>query len=343
MEQDPLSCSRCGDPLNIGAGCCGRCGTAVAGSRRVAGGAAAARFVDMVRLPPVPGELDDERVVRPSLAILFRMAVGPSADFYAPRFLEYERTGRSFPSWNWASLWIPSAWAFYRKLWVPGFAYALWPLIAVAAFGVIDPYLGDSGGVWLACAWLVVWFVPGVVAALTANSLVYRNAREAVLKAEVATPRPEDAAALLAARAPIAPGFAALLGGGAILLALTVAAPRLQTAYAAHVVRTQVTLGLDAVKPFQRQVEEWWARSRSLPTAPDYEAVESQRGAEFLQAVSISPASGRLRLALGPSIPELAGSSILLAPTMDGRQHVHWICIPIDIPAKYLPLQCRHR
>jgi len=126
------------------------------------------------------------------------MAVGPSADFYAPRFLEYERTGRSFPSWNWASLWIPSAWAFYRKLWVPGFAYALWPLIAVAAFGVIDPYLGDSGGVWLACAWLVVWFVPGVVAALTANSLVYRNAREAVLKAEVATPRPEDAAALLA-------------------------------------------------------------------------------------------------------------------------------------------------
>ena len=80
--------------------------------------------------------------MRPSLAILFRMAVGPGADYYAPRFLEYERIGRSFPDWNWAPLLAPGAWAIYRRLWLPGIAFALWPLLAVAAFNVVEPRLG---------------------------------------------------------------------------------------------------------------------------------------------------------------------------------------------------------
>ena len=39
----------------------------------------AAEFVDSVHLPHVPGEDEDEKIVRPSLAILFRMAVGDVA------------------------------------------------------------------------------------------------------------------------------------------------------------------------------------------------------------------------------------------------------------------------
>ena len=66
--------------------------------RSVLDGATTAAFLDTVHLCPVDGETDDERIVRPCLAILFRLAVGPAADYYAPRFLEYERIGRSFPS-----------------------------------------------------------------------------------------------------------------------------------------------------------------------------------------------------------------------------------------------------
>ena len=80
----------------------------------------AAAFVDSIQLPRVDGEPEDEKIVRPSLAILFRMAVGPGADYYAPRFLEYERVGRSFPSWNWAPLLAPAVWAIYRRLWLAG-------------------------------------------------------------------------------------------------------------------------------------------------------------------------------------------------------------------------------
>ena len=116
---------------------CETCGTPL--TRDGAEQAMATAFLDTVQLGPLPGENEDERIVRPSLAILFRMAVGPAADYYAPRFLEYERVRRSFPSWNWAAPWFPTVWAFYHKLWVAGLAFALWPVAAVEIFGLADP------------------------------------------------------------------------------------------------------------------------------------------------------------------------------------------------------------
>ena len=75
---------------------------------------------DTVRMPW--DSAGGERVVRPALAVLYRMAVGPAADYYVPRFLRFEWTGRAFPSWHWPSFWLPGIWAFYRKLWALGSA-----------------------------------------------------------------------------------------------------------------------------------------------------------------------------------------------------------------------------
>ena len=59
------------------------------------------------------------------------------------------------------------------------------------------------------------------------------------------------------------------------------------------------------------------------------------------QALEVSLESGRVRVALGPLIPQLTGRSILLAPALDRDERVRWICVPIDIPARYLPHECR--
>ncbi len=201
-------------------------------------------FLDTVQLGSLPGEPEDEPIVRPSLAILFRMAVGPAADYYAPRFLEYERTGRSFPSWNWAAPWVPTVWAFYHKLWSAGLAFALWPVAAMGVFGLVDPYLGDSTFVSFACALLLLWVIPGIVAGLVANTLLYHKARQLVRDAEAETVRPDEAAHLLGERAPIAFGSAVLLGAVAITSSLLVVAPYLQTAVADRVVRTRVAEAL---------------------------------------------------------------------------------------------------
>ena len=45
----------------------------------------------------IPDPLDDPRdkVIRPALFVLFRIAIGPSADYYGPRFLAFERAGHA--------------------------------------------------------------------------------------------------------------------------------------------------------------------------------------------------------------------------------------------------------
>ena len=38
---------------------------------------------------------------------------------------------------------------------------------------------------------------------------------------------------------------------------------------------------------------------------------------------------------------DLSGKTILLAPTVTATQQMRWVCIPVDIPTKYLPQECR--
>jgi hypothetical protein len=142
-------------------------------------GMTATSFLDTIHLPQGAGEPEDERIVRPSLAILFRMAVGPGADYYAPRFLEYERTGQSFPSWNWGPVCAPAVWAVYRRLWSPAIAFAVWPLLGLAVYRIVEPHL-DPGAGSIAVAAVLAWLAPRAVAAMIANPLVYRRARRLV-------------------------------------------------------------------------------------------------------------------------------------------------------------------
>jgi len=303
-------------------------------------GTTATAFLDSIHLPQSADEPAEERIVRPSLAILFRMAVGPGADYYAPRFLEFERVGRSFPSWNWTALCLPAVWAIYRRLWLPAVAFAVWPLVGLGLFQGVEPHVGDSGTVAFAVAALLIWLVPRVIAATTANALVFRQARRLVGIAETRTALSEKAARWLSKRTVTAPIPAALAGAATILLALQVVIPSLQATYADQIVRARIAESLAALAPLQRQLEEWFV-SRSPADAPDLALTQTRPGAEALAPVSVSPTSGRVRLALGALVPELAGRLILLAPALDRQRQVHWICVPVDVPARYLPLECR--
>src|SRR5215472_11055636 len=68
--------------------------------------------LESIVFPPFVRAHQDERRVRPALAVLFRVAVGPHADYYVKRFVKYERTGRSAPSWHWPAFALPTVWAF---------------------------------------------------------------------------------------------------------------------------------------------------------------------------------------------------------------------------------------
>jgi hypothetical protein len=293
-------------------------------------------IADTVRMP-----WDQEKVVRPVLGILYRLALGARAEVWVPRFLRYERNGRAAIGWHWPAFFFPAVWAFYRRMWVAGGVIAALPFGLAALFAWLDPSVRESPTGWLACAIAFIWFLPCVAAALAANSLLFWRVKHQVREAEATSERKDEVASLLSARQQTDPLAAFAVGSAVIALLLKVTVPEFSVLHEQHVVRANVAAGLAAVAPLQRQVEDQWGRTGSIPRRPDYSAVVAQRNAEYVDHVDLSPTTGRVRLGLGPAAGEIAGKVVLLAPTVDAQQRIHWHCIPVDVPAQYLPQNCR--
>jgi hypothetical protein len=283
-----------------------------------------------------------ERVVRPALAVLYRIAVGPGADRYAPRFIAFEQSGVR-PGWHWPSLFFPAVWAFYRRLWLSGIMFSLLSVAGAFALVALGPRIDDAHLPWLVAAALAIWLVPGVIAALCANSLLYRRVRRLVRRAESVTRSATKAATLVTSYRPTSPLGAVLLGAVALAVALAMVGPGLRASYDDARVRAKVGASLAAARALQDEVVATWTTSRLVPRQTDNDALRSHQGARHISEAEVSPANGRVRLVLAPSLPELAGKAILLAPALDGRERVQWLCIPVDIPARYLPAECRAR
>ena len=294
-----------------------------------------------IRLPAHVAGDAPERVVRPALAVLFRIAVGPSADRYVRRFLAFERTGRGRPGWHWPSLVVPGVWAFYRKLWLTGVVFTLLPIAGALAFAAFDPQFESADFVWVVSAFLAVWILPGVLPALLADSLLYAHVRELVRSAERGAKSANDAVQRLAELAPTSNVAALCLGGGAMIIVGALLLPHLRAAYVDLGIRAQLAQTLASVRALQNEIEATWTSARLLPRQSDHAAVRAQPGASLIADLDVDPLSGRVRVALGPEVPELAGRTILLAPRRDAHDHVQWLCVPVDIPSRYLPKECR--
>lgn len=293
-----------------------------------------------VRLPGPP-ELADERVIRPALFMLFRIALGPSADYYGPRFLAFERAGHPQAGWHWPALFVPAGWAFYRRLWGAGVFFTLLPLAGAAVTALVAPWLGDHSGVWIACALLLTVLLPGVAGATLASGLLYRRIRRAIRQAEAVAASPAQVASRIAGSMPVSPLAALSCGSLALAIVVGGAGPVLSTAWQEHAVRVKVAKALAAVEPIKAQVEESVESMRRWPWPALAAGMPGRAGSVLFDEVSVDPASGRVRLDVGKSVPELAGKAILLAPAIDQRERIRWFCVPIGVSERFLPQACR--
>jgi len=293
-----------------------------------------------VRMPGPP-ELADERVIPPARFVLFRIALGPSADYYGPRFLAFERAGRAMTSWHWPALFAPAVWAFYRRLWGAGVAFTLLPLAGAAAMALVAPWLGDHTWVWVACALLFTVLLPGMAGAMLASALLYRRVRRSIREAERVTSSPAQVASQLASVMPVSPQGALACGSLALAIVVGGAGPVLSTAYHEHAVRVKVAKALAAVEPLKAQIETSWAAMSRWPWPAIAARMPGRAGAVLFDEVSVDAATGRVRLDVGASIPELAGKAILLAPAVDQRERIRWFCVPVGVAERFLPQACR--
>jgi hypothetical protein len=310
-------------------------------AEQTARGATASLLDATIRLPGDEFRDTPEKVVRPALAVLFRIAIGPQADRYVQRFLGFERAGRLSPGWHWPSFFVPGIWAFYRRLWVPGLCFTALPIAGALAFATIESRFERVDFVWVATVLLAVWVLPGVIAALCAHALLYVRVRGLVHGAESGGKGATRACERLAAHDPTSTAAAVGLGGGALVIVAAILVPQFHAAYADIGIRAQVAQALAAARGLQGDIEASWASARLLPRQTDNPALRAQSGAALIDEVDVSPVTGRVRLALGPGVPELSGKTILLSPSRDAQDRVQWLCVPVDIPQRYLPKECR--
>jgi hypothetical protein len=291
----------------------------------------------------LPGPLDDprDRVIRPALFVLFRIATGPSADYYGPRFIAFERAGQPRAGWHWPALFAPAVWAFYRKLWIAGVIFALLPLAGAFAMAEIAPWLDDFTAMWLACALLLTIVLPGISGAALANALLYRRVRRCIRRAEALAESASQVATRVGGTAPVSPYGAVVLGTLAVMLFVGGVGPVLGDAYNDHAVRVKVGKALVGAAPIKEQIEDSWAAFKRWPRPGFALQIPARAGAVLFNEVVVDPSTGRVKLDVGSSIPELGGKAILLVPTVDDAERVRWFCIPIGIPDRYLPQVCR--
>ena len=219
--------------------------------------------------------------------------------------------------------------------------FALLPLAGAHALAYIAPWLDDFTWLWIACAALLTIGLPSVAGAALARALLYRRVRRRIRTAEAQADTASQAASRVQLVAPVSPYGALVLGTLALALLVGGVAPVLAEAYNEHAVRVKVGKAIVGVAPIKEQIEQSWAAFRRWPRPASALEIPARAGAVLFDEVAVDPATGRVKLAVGPSIPELGGKSILLVPAVDDAERVRWFCVPIGIPDRYLPQVCR--
>jgi hypothetical protein len=165
--------------------------------------------------------------------------------------------------------------------------------------------------------------------------------RARIRAAESHAHTPSHAASEVSGVEPVSPIGAALCGSLAVALWMAMLGPLLTTAYDEHAVRVKVGKALAALAPIQGQIEDSWTAFRHWPRQGFGIELPARAGAVLFDEIAVDRETGRVRLSVGASIPELAGRAILLAPAVDRRDRLHWFCVPVGIPDRFLPQACR--
>jgi len=121
------------------------------------------------------GEPDPELVRIDARSADYDAVIGPRAEYYRPRFEEYDANGMRL-SWNWPAFFITTIWFVYRGMWRIGAINLVYPFIVW--FGTL--FLARQGWLGPAAAGGAVFILlplPWILLPAFANALYWRRVR----------------------------------------------------------------------------------------------------------------------------------------------------------------------
>jgi len=125
------------------------------------------------------GEPDPELVPIDARSADYDAVIGPRADYYRPRFEDYDANGTSL-SWNWPAFFLTTIWFVYRRMWRIGAINLVYPFIVwygamfLARHGWTSP--NATGG-----AVLILLPLPWILLPAFANALYWRRVRSLLI------------------------------------------------------------------------------------------------------------------------------------------------------------------
>jgi len=123
----------------------------------------------------------------------YEAIVGPARTmYYLRRFVDFDRAGRTRPTWHWPAFFVAFFWLVYRKMWTYAAGYLVAMLIAAAAAGILAGLIARLigapagsqafNGVVDSMA-IVYGMLALVIPALYANALYHRHCRREMERA----------------------------------------------------------------------------------------------------------------------------------------------------------------
>lgn len=298
---------------------------------------------------PAPGSLTPEQ----QKVADYELAIGRNASYYLPKFESYD-AGGSTVGWNWPAFLVPSAWCFYRKMFLWGFLNLFFPFITLMLVGLVSALLNMPPlltGALVIGALLIEW----VLLAVFANALYWQHIsglirnvpRSLADKPDRRTRRIErDGGTSIGAMIAIM-GVGVFFGGG-ILAAISI------PAYQDYTIRAQVAEGLSLAASAKASVAEYYAQNKDWPSDASTTGVQPIHG-NYVKSVTVANGSVVITYG-GRANSQLVDQRLILIPGAREDGSIVWTCgekaVPegvdlapgpqgADMPPKYLPSDCR--
>jgi type IV pilus assembly protein PilA len=303
---------------------------------------------------PAPVTPEEKRIAD------YRVAIGPNADYYLPRFETFDQGGSRL-RWNWPAFFVTSPWFMYRKMWLPDILNLVYPFLLCFVAGIASAFLIDSikaHPVAFAALFLVLLAVPWFLLPMFANAIYWHHIRGLIERLPRSLEQaPDKRAARLernggtgvGALVAVFGGIAVVLVGFAGILA-AIAIP----AYQDYTIRAQITEGLNLASGAKAAVAEYYAQNESWPEDSASAGLDAISG-KYVESLSVQKGSVVIVYGLA-SNKLIAGKTLILLPGLSEAEDIIWGCANVepagivkyadgpygsDVPNKYLPSACR--
>ena len=267
---------------------------------------------------------------------LYSVAIGSqNRDYYLRYFERADAAGKAPVSWHWPAFFVTFAWLLYRKMWALAALYYFAPLIFAFFLGTLIALVPTLSGPLTILFYIVVLFAPPMFA----NALYYRHCRKLIEQTALGPTNTQAQLGALAVRGGTSV-VGVIVGGVIPLIAvLGILAAIALPAYQDYTIRAKLSASVVAAYEAKLAVSEFYSLNHAMPDSLAAAGVATAPTVPGMKEIAFNKKSGALTITY--SVPQLAGSALLLVPSVDADQKLVWRCTSREIRERWLPKACR--